>query len=52
MPSWRSSSGSHITHNNDGTVNYGLTIKFSREIKFEEILAFMDSHPGIRNIAM
>ena len=44
--------GSHITHNNDGTVNYGLTIKFSREIKFEEILAFMDSHPGIRNIAM
>ena len=44
--------GSHITHNNDGTVNYGLTIKFSREIKFEEILAFMDSPPGIRNIAM
>ena len=44
--------GSHITHNNDGTVNYGLTVKFSREIQFEEILAFMDSHPGIKNIAM
>ncbi len=38
--------GSHITHNGDGTVNYGLTsIKFNREISFEEILAFMDAHP-------
>lgn len=44
--------GSHITHNGDGTVNYGLTIKFNREISFEEILAFMDAHPDIKNIAM
>ena len=44
--------GSHITHNNDGTANYGLSVKFSREIQFEEILAFMDSHPGIKNIAI
>ena len=44
--------GSHITHNGDGTVNYGLTIKFNREISFEEILAFMDAHPDVRNIAL
>ena len=44
--------GSHITHNGDGTVNYGLTVKFSREISFEDILLFMDNHPDIINIAM
>ena len=44
--------GSHITHNGDGTVNYGLTVKFSREISFEDILLFIDNHPDIINIAM
>ena len=44
--------GSHITHNGDGTVNYGLTVKFSREISFEDILLFMDNHPDIINLAM
>ena len=44
--------GSHITHNGDGTVNYGLTVKFSREISYEDILLFMDNHPDIINIAM
>lgn len=43
---------SHITRNNDGTVNYGMTVKANREITFEEILAFMDAHPDIRNIAV
>ena len=44
--------GSHITRNNDGTVNFGLTVKASREITFEEIIQFMDSHPDIKNIAV
>lgn len=44
--------GSHITRNNDGTVNFGLTVKANREITFEEILSFVDSHPDIKNIAV
>lgn len=44
--------GSHITHNGDGTVNYGLTVKMSRELTFEDVLQFMDEHPDIKNFAM
>lgn len=43
---------SHITRVADGTVNYGMTVKASREISFDEILAFMDAHPDIKNIAV
>lgn len=44
--------GFHITHREDGTVNYGLTVKLSREISFEEVTRFMDEHPDIINFAM
>lgn len=40
----------HITRHEGGYVNYGLTVKANREITFDEILAFMDSHPDIKNI--
>lgn len=43
---------SHITRNSDGTVNYGMTVKADREITFDEILAFMDAHPDIKNMAV
>ena len=41
----------HITRHDDGFVNYGLTVKASREITFNEILDFVDKHPDIKNIA-